>query len=89
VNDEITVDVLPGAAGRSWDELKHHIIAVDIDGVTVKVQSLRIAQDQGRAAPERSGGRRGHPPRDGSVTRPLTARVVAGSCVTVDAAPGL
>lgn len=40
VNDEITVDVLPSAAGRSWDELKHHIITVDIDGIAVKVLDL-------------------------------------------------
>jgi hypothetical protein len=37
---EITVDVLPSAAGRSWDELKHHIIDLDIDGTTVKVLDL-------------------------------------------------
>lgn len=37
INDEITVDVLPSAAGHDWDELKRHIVEHDIDGVRVKV----------------------------------------------------
>jgi predicted nucleotidyltransferase len=40
VNDDITVDVLPAAAGHSWDELKQHIVDRDIDGVRVKVLDL-------------------------------------------------
>lgn len=40
INDEITVDVLPSAAGYGWDELKGHIIERDIDGVRVKVLDL-------------------------------------------------
>lgn len=40
INDEITVDVLPSAAGHSWDELKHHVTELDIDGVRVKVLDL-------------------------------------------------
>ncbi len=41
VNDEITVDVLPGAAGHTWDELKPHITGVEIGGVRVKVLDLQ------------------------------------------------
>lgn len=37
VNDEFTVDVLPGAGGHPWDELKAHITEVEIDDVRVKV----------------------------------------------------
>ena len=40
INDEITVDVLPAAAGRSWDELKGHIVTVDLDGVPLRVLDL-------------------------------------------------
>jgi hypothetical protein len=40
VNDEITVDVLPSAAGYAWDDLKHHITQIDIDDVAVKVLDL-------------------------------------------------
>ena len=40
VNDEITVDVLPSAAGRTWDELKAHITKIEIDGVSVKLLDL-------------------------------------------------
>ncbi|MGH8705414.1 MAG: nucleotidyl transferase AbiEii/AbiGii toxin family protein [Burkholderiales bacterium] len=40
VNDEITVDVLPGAAGKSWEDLKPHIVTVDLDGVPLRVLSL-------------------------------------------------
>lgn len=40
INDEITVDVLPAAAGRSWDELKSHIVTVDLDGVPLRVLDL-------------------------------------------------
>ncbi len=40
VNDEITVDVLPSAAGHTWEELKPHITQVEIDGVGVKVLDL-------------------------------------------------
>lgn len=37
VNDDFTVDVLPSAGGRTWDELKAHITVVDIDDVRVRV----------------------------------------------------
>ena len=40
INDEITVDVLPAAAGHDWDELKRHIVERDIDGMRVKVLDL-------------------------------------------------
>ncbi|OFZ89998.1 MAG: hypothetical protein A3F74_14745 [Betaproteobacteria bacterium RIFCSPLOWO2_12_FULL_62_58] len=40
VNDEITVDVLPSAAGCTWDELKRHITQIKIDDVAVKVLDL-------------------------------------------------
>jgi len=40
VNDEFTVDVLPGAAGHAWEELKPHITRIEIDGVGVKVLDL-------------------------------------------------
>ena len=41
VNDEFTVDVLPSAAGRTWDDLKGHITQVSIDDVSVKVLDLQ------------------------------------------------
>ncbi len=40
VNDEITVDLLPSAAGHTWDELKPHVTQVEIDGVGVRVLDL-------------------------------------------------
>lgn len=40
VNDEITVDVLPSAAGHAWAELKAYLTQVDIDGVRVNVLDL-------------------------------------------------
>jgi predicted nucleotidyltransferase len=40
INDEITVDVLPSAGGHTWDELKAHIVRVDVDGVSVAVLDL-------------------------------------------------
>ena len=40
VNDEITIDVLPAAAGHDWSELRGHIMVAEIDGVPVKVLNL-------------------------------------------------
>ncbi len=40
VNDEITVDLLPSAAGHTWEELKPHVTQVEIDGVGVRVLDL-------------------------------------------------
>ena len=40
INDEFTVDVLPGAAGLSWEELEPYIEEVELDGVRLRVLSL-------------------------------------------------
>ena len=40
VNDEITVDVLPAAAGVTWEALREYIQDVVFDGVRVRVLSL-------------------------------------------------
>lgn len=40
INDEITVDVLPAAAGKSWENLRPHITTVEIDGVAIRVLDL-------------------------------------------------
>lgn len=40
INDEFTVDVLPAAAGYSWEQLKPHIVERDLDDVRVKVLDL-------------------------------------------------
>lgn len=40
INDEITVDVLPAAAGVPWEALRDHIEEVDLDGVRLRVLSL-------------------------------------------------
>lgn len=40
INDEITVDVLPAAAGKTWDELERHIVTLDIDGTALRVLDL-------------------------------------------------
>lgn len=40
INDEITVDVLPSAAGAAWDELRGFIEEIDLDGAPLKVLSL-------------------------------------------------
>ena len=40
INDEITVDVLPSAAGIGWDELRDSIAQVDLDGERLRVLSL-------------------------------------------------
>jgi len=41
VNDEITVDVLPSAAGVGWEELRGFIEELDLDGDRVNVLSLQ------------------------------------------------
>jgi hypothetical protein len=41
VNDEFTVDVMASACGHAWAELAPHIDSRDLDGVYVKVLSLR------------------------------------------------
>ena len=40
INDEITVDVLPAAAGLPWEALREFIQDVMVDGVRVRVLSL-------------------------------------------------
>jgi hypothetical protein len=40
INDEITVDVLPAAAGKSWEELEPHVTTIEIDGVPLRVLDL-------------------------------------------------
>jgi hypothetical protein len=40
VNDEITVDVMPSIAGHSWEEMKPHIMNIEIDGITIRVLDL-------------------------------------------------
>jgi hypothetical protein len=40
VNDEITVDVLPAAAGYTWEQLAPHVVEVMIDDVAVRVLGL-------------------------------------------------
>ena len=40
INDEITVDVLPSAAGVSWEALREHVRDVELDGVRLRVLSL-------------------------------------------------
>ena len=40
INDEITVDVLPSAAGHSWDELRRHIVEFEIDDMRIKILDL-------------------------------------------------
>ncbi len=41
INDEFTVDVMPAACGHEWQELSHHIVYVEIEGVTLPVLSLQ------------------------------------------------
>lgn len=40
VNDEFTVDVLPSAAGASWEELRPFVQELEIDGQRIRVLSL-------------------------------------------------
>ena len=40
INDEITVDVLPAAAGLAWRELRGYVQDVELEGVRLRVLSL-------------------------------------------------
>ena len=40
INDEFTVDVMPSIAGRTWDEMKSHVVTLTIDDVPVRVLDL-------------------------------------------------
>jgi hypothetical protein len=41
INDEITVDVLPSAAGANWEDLQPFVEQLELDGVKVRVLSLQ------------------------------------------------
>lgn len=41
INDEFTIDVMPAACGHDWKELSQHIVETQIDGVRIKLLSLR------------------------------------------------
>lgn len=41
INDEFTIDVMPAVAGLGWDDLRPHIVEMDIDGQAVRVLDLR------------------------------------------------
>ena len=40
INDEITVDVLPAAAGASWEALRGYVEVVELEGVKLRVLGL-------------------------------------------------
>jgi hypothetical protein len=40
INDEFTIDIMPSVAGHAWDEMRHYIQTVDLDGVPLKVLKL-------------------------------------------------
>jgi hypothetical protein len=40
INDEITVDVMPGVCGQSWEALRSHVITIDVEGQPIKVLDL-------------------------------------------------
>ena len=40
VNDEFTVDVMPSIAGHSWEDMKPHIVTIEVDDVGVRVLDL-------------------------------------------------
>lgn len=40
INDEITVDVLPSAAGVPWEDLRGHVQIVELEGVRLRVLNL-------------------------------------------------
>ena len=40
INDEFTVDVMPAIAGFTWENMKPHVTAVDIEGVTIQLLDL-------------------------------------------------
>ena len=41
INDEFTIDIMPSACGHEWHELSSHIVELDIDGVAIRVLSLK------------------------------------------------
>ncbi len=40
INDEFTIDIMPSIAGRSWEEMRHHIETIDLDGVPLRLMNL-------------------------------------------------
>jgi predicted nucleotidyltransferase len=40
INDEITVDVMPSIAGKSWGEMRKHIETIDLDGIPLCLLNL-------------------------------------------------
>lgn len=40
INDEITVDVLPAAAGVPWEALREFVQEIELEGVRLRVLSL-------------------------------------------------
>ncbi len=40
INDEFTVDLLPAACGRGWDQLSQFVVERVVDDVPIKVLSL-------------------------------------------------
>jgi hypothetical protein len=40
INDEFTVDVLPAVAGLGWDDLKSHVVSMQVEGEPVRVLDL-------------------------------------------------
>ena len=40
INDEFTVDVMPSVAGLSWEELKAHIVELNIDDTPLRLLDL-------------------------------------------------
>lgn len=40
INDEFTVDVMPSIAGHSWEEMRSHIVTMDIDDTAVRILDL-------------------------------------------------
>jgi len=40
VNDEFTIDVMPSIGGHSWQEMRRHIEAIDLDGIALPLLNL-------------------------------------------------
>jgi len=40
INDEFTIDIMPSIAGHSWQEMRHHIETIDLDGVQLPLLNL-------------------------------------------------
>ena len=40
INDEFTVDVMPSIAGLGWEEMKPHVMSMNIDDVAIRLLDL-------------------------------------------------